>query len=99
MAARRHALAFHHHEKNGWWYIPTEPDGRAWRGPYISRAELERYCFRELGEHCTIAWTTIAPKFLRPSHVLGGFDDSPRSVVDFKQAKEQRELERRKLDP
>jgi hypothetical protein len=35
---------------------------------------------------------------LRPFHVLG-LHDGRRSVVDFKQAKEQRELERRKLDP
>jgi hypothetical protein len=31
-------------------YLATEPEERRWRGPYISRAELERYCFRELGE-------------------------------------------------
>jgi hypothetical protein len=59
---------------------------------------MKRACFRELGADVHISWTTIAPNFLRPFHLIGGRDDGPRSVVDFKQAKERRELERHKLD-
>lgn len=53
-------FAMSYREQNGdWFYIPTDPEARKWRGPYPTQVYMERAACGELGEDVMIHRTTV----------------------------------------
>lgn len=46
------------HDDRGWWFIPTVPAARTWRGPFQNDRVLLREIESELGE-CYATLTTV----------------------------------------
>lgn len=47
-------------EPNGnWFYLPTEPEARKWRGPYQNDMQMMRAATIELGNDVVVIRTTV----------------------------------------
>lgn len=62
----RFALAYHDSPSREWWYIPTVPEGRNWRGPMRDYGAMMQAAVEELGAAVSITDTTVRPRFLEP---------------------------------
>jgi hypothetical protein len=53
----------HHDKRNmAYWYIPTDPPARSWRGPYPSLEYMRAAMRKELGGEPFENYTRIAPR-------------------------------------
>ena len=57
------ALAYRYCDegKVRWFFLLTVPEGRKWRGPYVSREAMEVAARAELGPDVTIIKTKVRP--------------------------------------
>ena len=55
------ALTYHDKPSDAWWFIPTVPEARKWRGPYARVRDLDDAITAELGADCTVHQTTVQP--------------------------------------
>lgn len=42
-----------------WWFIPTDPEARKWRGPYPTDVHMMRAAVSELGDEVIVTRTTV----------------------------------------
>lgn len=54
------ALAYYHKPSREWWYIPTVPEGRKWRGPFDNLV----LAVKDMAEGTHVNITTVCPKHL-----------------------------------
>ena len=59
-----YALAWTDPTSRQWFYIPTVPEARKWRGPYKSRDWMDNAIHNELGD-ATVTITDIVPNLER----------------------------------
>ena len=60
MTTRTCALAYISRDRQ-YYYIPTEPEARKWRGPYQTQDKMERAVCSELGRDVHITWAAVEP--------------------------------------
>ena len=60
MTARTCALAYISRDRL-YYYIPTQPEARKWRGPYPNQDKMERAVCSELGRDVHITWAAVEP--------------------------------------
>lgn len=58
------ALAYLDKPTRQWWFIPTVPEGRKWRGPYRVHSDMLVDLEKELGDSWTVTVTTVRPGHL-----------------------------------
>ena len=63
------ALAYKCPHTHSWYYIPTDPEARKWRGPFRVERELDDAINAELGEACTVTVTTVSPNLGKQTDV------------------------------
>ncbi len=69
------ALAYYHKPSREWWFIPTVPEGRKWRGPYrdwdatVKAVSWDKaYGDWPADGPIQIGVTTVTPQFLEASN-------------------------------
>jgi hypothetical protein len=66
------ALAWRNPDNGEWWFVPTVPAARRWRGPYPTEPAMKVAATAELGSGVTITVTKCAPAQLaRPARGAG----------------------------
>lgn len=55
-----YALSWLNPKTREWWYIPTVPEARKWRGPYNTKSWLDDAIHNELGD-ATVTQTDVTP--------------------------------------
>jgi hypothetical protein len=58
------ALAYRDPAKGQWWFIPTAPAARTWRGPFAMQPGMRAAAQSELGADVTIIETKIRPAYI-----------------------------------
>jgi hypothetical protein len=63
MAADTHALSYRHHDS--FYFLPTDPEKRKWRGPFQNEFLMQRAMRNELGADVAETRTLVRPEFLK----------------------------------
>lgn len=63
--AETFALSYRDPVSGWWWFIPTVPAARKWRGPHATVAGMQAKAQGELGDGVTIIETKCRPAQLR----------------------------------
>jgi hypothetical protein len=59
-----HAMCYCDKSARLWYFLPTDPERRRWRGPYHTEDLMVSACTKELGEEVSIVRTIVVPRRL-----------------------------------
>ena len=58
-------LSYRDYDDGSYWFVPTDPPSRKWRGPFQNEYLMQRAIKNELGDGTTETRTAVRPELLK----------------------------------